>query len=88
MKSQNKYIGDDKFVKMLEHYNCPAPINVVKMRFFGAICSPNMELRPTDVISSFWEEGQTPRLETKDEAELFFKFFMGLWDDCFEKVKK
>jgi len=87
MKSQNKYIGDDKFVKMLEHYNCPAPINVVKMRFFGAICSPNMELRPTDVISSFWEEGQTPRLETKDEAELFFKFFMGLWDDCFEKVK-
>ena len=87
MKSQNKYIGDDKFAKMLEHYNCPVPINVVKMRFLGAICSPNMELRPTDVISSFWAEGQSPRLETKDEAELFFKFFMGLWDDCFEKVK-
>ena len=31
MKSQNKYIGDDKFVKMLEHYNCPAPINVVNI---------------------------------------------------------
>lgn len=87
MKSQNNYIGDDKFAKMLEHYNCPTPINVVKMRFFGAICSPNMNLRPSDVISSFWAEGQSPRLETKDEAELFFKFFMGLWDDCFDKVK-
>ena len=87
MKSQNNYIGDDKFAKMLEHYNCPTPINIVKMRFFGAICSPNMNLRPSDVISSFWMEGQSPRLETKDEAELFFKFFMGLWDDCFDKVK-
>lgn len=87
MKSQNNYIGDDKFAKMLEHYNCHTPINIVKMRFFGAICSPNMNLRPSDVISSFWAEGQSPRLETKDEAELFFKFFMGLWDDCFDKVK-
>lgn len=87
MKSQNKYIGDDKFAKMLSHYNCPTPMNVVKMRFFGAICSPNLELRPTDVITSFWEEGKSPRLETKDEAELFFKFFMGLWDECFEKIK-
>lgn len=88
MKSQNNYIGDDKFQKMLEHYNCPTPVNVVKMRFIGAICSPNLELRPTDVISSFWPQGQSPRLETKDEADLFFKFFMGLWDECFEKVQQ
>lgn len=87
MESQNKYIGDDKFQKMLEHYNCPTPLNVIKMRFIGSICSPNLELRPTDVISSFWPEGQEPRLQTKDEADLFFKFFMGAWDDAFEKVK-
>lgn len=83
----NKYIGDEKFAKMLEHYKCPTPIEIVKMRFGGAICSPNLELRPTDVISSFWPVGQSPRLETKDEADLFFKFFMGLWDELFEKVK-
>lgn len=87
MKSQNNYIGDDKFQKMLEHYKCPTPLNVVKMRFCGAICSPNLDLRPTDVISSFWPAGQEPRLETKEEADLFFKFFMGLWDDCFAKVQ-
>lgn len=86
MKSENKYIGDDKFKKFLEHYNCPAPLEVVKLRFAGAICSPNTELRPTDVISSFWENNQAPRLETKNEAELFFKFFMGLWDEMFELV--
>ena len=84
---ENKYIGDEKMRKMLEHYNCPTPLEIVKMRFCGAICSPNMELRPTDVISSFWPAGQAPRLQTKDEADLFFKFFMGLWDEIFDKVK-
>lgn len=87
MKSENKYIGDDKFKKFLEHYHCTAPLEVIKFRFAGAICSPNTELRPTDVISSFWPENQTPRLETKNEAELFFKFFMGLWDDIFNKIR-
>ena len=84
---ENKYIGDDKMIKMLEHYNCSTPLEVIKMRFTGAICSPNLELRPTDVISSFWPSGQAPRLQTKEEADLFFKFFMGLWDYIFTDVK-
>lgn len=84
---ENKYIGDEKMIKMLEHYNCVTPLEIIKMRFAGAICSPNLELRPTDVISSFWPTGQSPRLQTKEEADLFFKFFMGLWDDIFTKIK-
>ena len=87
MQSENEYIGDDKFKKFLEHYACPMPLNVVKMRFAGAVCSPNLNLRPTDVISSLWAENQAPRLETKKEAELFFKFFMGLWDEMFKLVR-
>lgn len=86
MKSENKYIGDDKFKKFLEHYSCPTPLEVIKLRFAGAICSPNGDLRPTDVISSFWEKNQSPRLTTKNEADLFFKFFMGLWDEMFTMV--
>lgn len=86
MKSENEYIGDDKFKKFLDHYKCEMPLEVVKLRFAGAICSPNTDLRPTDVISSLWEENKTPRLETKAEADLFFKFFMGLWDEMFEDV--
>ena len=88
MQSENKYLGDDKFKKFLEHYHCPTPLEVVKMKFSGAICSPNLQLRPTDVISSFWPENRAPRLETKDEADLFFKFFMGLWDELFADIKK
>ncbi len=88
MQSQNKYIGDDKFTKLLEHYQCPAKLTLIKLRFAGAICSPNLDLRPTDVISSLWPQNQQPRLQTKEEAELFFKFFMGLWDDIFEQVKR
>ena len=72
---------------MLEHYSCNVPLGVIKMRFAGAVCSPNLKLRPTDVISSFWPEGRAPRLETKNEADLFFKFFMGLWDEVFADVK-
>lgn len=86
MEKENKYIGDEAFRKLLEHYKCEVPLAVIKMRFAGAVCSPNLELRPSDVISSLWPAGQSPRLETKDEADLFFKFFMGLWDDVFEKV--
>ena len=87
MQSENIYIGDDKFNRFLEHYACPTPIEVVKMRFAGAICSPNSNLRPTDVISSIFLENQQPRLTTKAEAELFFKFFMGLWDEMFIEIK-
>lgn len=88
MQSENEYIGDDKFKNFLIHYNCPTSLEVVKLKFAGAICSPNLNLRPTDVISSFWEQNKQPRLETKKEAELFFKFFMGLWDDIFDKIRR
>lgn len=88
MQSENTYIGDDKFKKFLEHYECPTTLDVVKMKFAGAICSPNLDLRPTDVISALWEENKQPRLETKNEAELFFKFFMGLWDQIFEQIRR
>ena len=88
MESQNKYIGDESLKKFLGHYGCPTPLPVVKMKFAGAVCSPNLDLRPADVISSFWPAGQAPRLETKNEADLFFKFFMGLWDEVFQKVRE
>ena len=56
MQSENVYIGDDKFQRFLDHYNCPAPLGVVKLRFAGAVCSPNPNLRPTDVIASLFAE--------------------------------
>ncbi len=87
MQSENVYIGDDKFQRFLDHYACPTPLDVVKFKFAGAVCSPNGDLRPTDVISSLFPERQQPRLATKNEAELFFKFFMGLWDEMFIVVK-
>lgn len=80
---ENVYIGDDKFQRFLDHYQCPTKLETVKLKFAGAICSPNTGLRPTDVISSLFLEESQPRLTTKGEAELFFKFFMGLWDEMF-----
>lgn len=87
MQSENVYIGDDKFQKFLDHYNCPTPLLTVKLKFAGAISSPNPDLRPTDVIASLFYEDNQPRLVTKKEAELFFKFFMGLWDEMFIVVR-
>ena len=88
MKSENKYIGDDAFNKFIEHYECPSSLTEIKLKFAGAICSPNLDLKPVDVIASFWPQDEQPRLQTKKEADLFFKFFMGLWDDIFERVKQ
>lgn len=87
MQSENVYIGDDKFQRFLDHYACPTKLMTVKFKFAGAICSPNANLRPTDVISSLFPEDNQPRLETKAEAELFFKFFMGLWDKMFVQIR-
>lgn len=87
MQSENVYIGDDKFQKFLDHYNCPTPLLTVKLKFAGAISSPNPDLRPTDVIASLFYEDKQPRLVTKNEAELFFKFFMGLWDEMFMLIR-
>ena len=36
MESQNKYLGDDKFKKFLEHYSCPTPLEIIKLRFAGS----------------------------------------------------
>ena len=87
MQSENVYIGDDKFQRFLNHYACPTKLATVKFKFAGAICSPNANLRPTDVISSLFPEDRQPRLETKAEAEYFFKFFMGLWDEMFVQIR-
>lgn len=87
MQNENDYIGDDKFQRFLDHYACPSALVTVKFKFAGAISSPNPDLRPTDVISSFFYEDKQPRLVTKAEAELFFKFFMGLWDEMFVIVR-
>lgn len=59
---------------------------VVKLRFAGAVCSPNPNLRPTDVIASLFAENLQPRLTTKTRRT-FFKFFMGLWDEMFVEIK-
>jgi signal recognition particle subunit SRP54 len=37
MQSENVYIGDDKFKKFLEHYDCPTDIDEVKMKKYKAI---------------------------------------------------
>lgn len=88
MQSQNKYIGDEGMQKLLDHYECMLPLDVVRMRFAGAACSPNLELTPAMVISSLWKTGKEPRLQTKEEADLFFKFFMGCWDEVYAEVIK
>ncbi|MFR8205535.1 MAG: hypothetical protein ACLU99_03770 [Alphaproteobacteria bacterium] len=40
MQTENQYIGDDKFTKMLEHYQCPTPLEVVKNAFCRCFVQP------------------------------------------------
>lgn len=74
-----KYIGDAGVAKFLEKYKSQTPFHVVRMRVLGALASPNKELLPVMVIASFWGEDDFPKFVTKEEAEVFFSTFMGLW---------
>lgn len=77
MESQNKYLGDDKFKKFLEHYSCPTPLEIIKLRFAGSICSPNLELRPTDVISLFLGSPANLPAGNQRRSRFVFQIFHG-----------
>ncbi len=65
MESQNKYIGDESFKKFLGHYGCPTPLPVVKMKFAGAVCSPNLDLRPPTSFLLFGPQARRPGSKPK-----------------------
>ncbi len=84
---QPKYLGNSELEKLLNKYGSVVPTHIVKMRIIGAILSPNLQLRPIEVICSFWPDGKEPRMVTSDEADKFFSCFMGLWYKISEKIK-
>ncbi len=78
-KKPGKYIGDAGVAKFLEQYKSDTPFHIVRLRVLGALASPNTDLLPVMVIASFWPEDAFPKFVTKDEADIFFSTFMGLW---------
>ena len=79
MKPISQYPGDAKMRRLLMRCDCPAPLHVVRMRFWGAIASPLPEVSPAKIIEGLWTDGLPP-FKDAAEAEQFFQSLIGLWN--------
>ena len=64
---------------MLERYNCPHTVAVVRMRFWGAINSPAARISPIEEIDALWR-GKRRRFENEYEAQVFYDVMIGFWN--------
>ncbi len=64
---------------VLKRYNCPHPLTVVRMRFWGAINSPAALISPMEEIDALWFGKRRP-FETEEEAQVFYDVMIGFWN--------
>jgi hypothetical protein len=79
-KPKFPYPGDISLKRLLERYRCPAPFHVVRMRMWGEIVSPSLEVSPVKTIEALWPDG-LPAFDDAAEANAFFQSMMGLWNN-------
>ena len=64
---------------VLERYNCPHTVAVVRMRFWGAINSPAERISPIEEFDALWF-GKRRRFENEDEAQAFYDVMIRFWN--------
>ncbi len=65
---------------LLRKHACPIGYHEVRTRLLGAIASPDPDVKPMNVIASFWG-GALPEFDSIDDAnELLGTLVMGLWN--------
>jgi hypothetical protein len=64
---------------LLEAYDCPHPLAVVRMRFWGAINSRAEHISPIKEIDALWSGKRRP-FETEDDAQAFYDGMIALWN--------
>jgi hypothetical protein len=69
---------------LLQEYDCPFPLAVVRMRFWGAINSPAARISPVKEIDALWRGKRIP-FETTEEAEAFYNGIIGFWNALAQK---
>jgi len=79
VRKPGKYPGDAVFERMLDKYDCPLLLDVLKMRFLGAIASPDFGVSPLTVVRGCWER-ELPEFADETEAGAFFETIMSLWN--------
>ena len=68
---------------VLERYNCPHTLTVVRMRFWGAINSPAARISPIEEFDALWS-GKRRRFENEDEAQAFYDVMIRFWNGLAE----
>lgn len=80
LKPPSIYPGDAALKRLLKRYACPAPFHVVRMRFWGAITSPSLDVSPITTLQRLWSNGP-PEFADVDEANAFLQPMMSLWNE-------
>jgi hypothetical protein len=75
--------AEPEITDLLEHYDCPHPVAVVLMRFWGAINSPAARISPVQEIDALWFGKRRP-FENEDEAKTFYDAMIGFWNSFAE----
>lgn len=70
----------DRVKQLLERYDRTAPLQVVKLRFWGQINSVALHVSPSRCIEGLWG-GALPVFEGEDELQAFVETLMGLWNE-------
>jgi hypothetical protein len=73
-------VTDQQVQALLTRYACPTPLHVLRMRFLGAIASPQLDVSPIRVVEQAWG-GELPEFATQEDAEeLIQALVAGLWN--------
>jgi hypothetical protein len=71
---------DQQVQALLTRYACPTPLHVLRMRFLGAIASPQLDVSPIRVVEQAWG-GELPVFAAQEDAEeLIQSLIAGLWN--------
>ena len=73
-------VTDQQVQALLARHACPTPLHVLRMRFLGAIASPQVNVSPMRVVEQAWG-GELPEFASQiDAEELIQALVAGFWN--------
>jgi hypothetical protein len=80
-KKTTKAPGERAIRALLEKHACPVPYHEVRTRFLGNIATPELTVRPVQVVKDLWG-GELPVFDSLDDVnELLGALIKGLWNE-------
>lgn len=73
-------VTEQQLQALLTRHACPTPLHVLRMRFLGAIASPQLDISPIKTLERSWGGALPEFTSQKNVEELIQAFVEGLWN--------